>query len=188
MGDGIYDVTVYDFGLGTAKTENVVISSSTAIDYGFWVVNAANCVTNGGKAAVTGVTGVGPYTYLWSDGQTTQLATGLTQGVYTVDVTDFYGCVTEKQVLIGQALPLGVGNITSVNPSCTGNDGTITIDLTGGTAPFFYSANTGTVGYTLSNSFTLTNLPSGSYNLFIRDANFCPLNSSVFLAAQKWNI
>lgn len=185
LDEGIYDVTVYDFGLGTAKTENVVISASTAVDYGFWVVNAANCVTNGGKAAVTGVTGTGPYTYLWSDGQTSQLATGLTQGIYSVQVTDFYGCVTEKQVLIDQAQPLGVGNITSINPSCTGNDGSVTVDLTGGTAPFFYSANTGTVGYTLSNSFTLTNLPSGSYNLFIRDANFCPLNTSVYLVAQN---
>lgn len=185
LDDGIYDVLVYDYGFTTARTENVIISGSTGIDYGFWVVNAANCVTNGGKAAVTGTTGTGPFTYLWSNGQTGQLATGLTQGVLSVLVTDYYGCTTEKQVLIGQALPLGVGLTTATNPSCTGSDGSLTFNLTGGTAPFYYSANTGTVGYTLSNSFTLNNLASGSYVVNIRDANFCELVVGGFLISEN---
>jgi hypothetical protein len=185
LDDGIYDVLVYDYGLTTGRTENVIISGSTGVDYGFWVVNAANCVTNRGKAAVTGTTGTGPFTYLWSDGQTSQVATGLTQGVFSVLVTDYYGCTSEKDVLIGQALPLGVGLITSTNPTCASNDGSLTYNLTGGTAPFYYSANTGTVGYTLSSTFTLNNLVSGSYTISIRDANFCELIVGGFLISDN---
>jgi hypothetical protein len=185
LDDGIYDVLVYDYGFTTARTENVVVSGSTGIDYGFWIVNAANCVTNGGKAAVTGTTGTGPYTYSWSNGQTDQLATGLTQGVYSVLVTDYYGCALEKEVLIEQAQPLGVGLTTVINPSCTGNDGSVTYNLTGGTAPFYYSASTTSVGYTLSNSFTLNNLSSGSYSVTVRDANFCEITLSAFLVADN---
>ena len=184
LDNGIYDVLVYDYGFTTAKTENAVISASTGIDYGFWVVNAANCVTNTGKAAVTGTTGVGPYTYLWSDGQTSQLATGLTQGVYSVQVTDYYGCITEKEVLIGQALPLTVGLTTTVNPTCSVNNGSFTTTLVGGTAPFYYELNNGLNGYTLSNTFTVNNLNAGTYTVSIRDANFCPLDTIVYLVPQ----
>jgi hypothetical protein len=185
LDDGVYDVLIYDYGFTTARTENVIVSGSTGIDYGFWIVNAANCVTNGGKAAVTGTTGTGPFTYQWSNGQTSQMATGLTQGVYSVLVTDYYGCTLEKEVLIGQAQPLGVGLITTVNPSCTGSDGSLTYTLTGGTPPFYYSATTGGVGYTLSDTFTLNNLASGSYSVNVRDANFCQINLSGFLISEN---
>jgi hypothetical protein len=171
----IYHAVVYDYGLATAITENVVISASTNIDYGFWVVDAGTCVINTGKVAVTGVTGTGPYTYLWSDGQTTQLATGLTAGNYSVTVTDFYGCQVTKQATVGIAQPLGVLSITPTEPNCFTSNGSLQITMSGGTGPYFYSANTGQVGYTLSNTFTISSLPAGSYSILVRDANYCPI-------------
>ena len=167
---------MYDYGFSSANTENVIISASTGPDFGLWKVNASNCVINTGKLAVTGLTGNGPFTYLWSDGQTTQVATGLTQGTYTVIVTDYYGCQSSASETVGLAPPLGVGLSNTVNPSCFASDGSISYTLTGRTPPFYYSANTGAQGYTLSNTFTISNLPSGGYNVFVRDANFCPLN------------
>src|SRR5690606_6606748 len=45
--------------------------------------------------------GWGGYTYLWSDGQTTQTATFLSPGAtYTVQVTDSGGCMEVKTVVI----------------------------------------------------------------------------------------
>ena len=170
----IYHAVVYDYGLATAITENVVISASTNISYGLWVVNAGTCVINTGKIAVTGTTGTGPFTYLWSDGQTTQLATGLTAGNYSVTVTDFYGCSVTQSTTVGIADPIGVLSITPTNPSCFASDGALSITMSGGTLPYFYSANTGEVGYTLSNTFTLSSLPSASYTILVRDANYCP--------------
>ena len=81
---GIFDVLVYDSGFASARTQNVIISASTGIDYGFWIINAGTCVIDGGKIAITGITGTGPYTYSWEDSQgnvlsqTSQLITGLT--------------------------------------------------------------------------------------------------------------
>lgn len=54
--------------------------------------------TNNGKATATATGGVGPYTYLWSDGQTTQTARGLSAGTYTVTVTDCSGCPTNGSI------------------------------------------------------------------------------------------
>ena len=37
--------------------------------------------------------GTAPYSFLWSNGQTTQTAIGLSAGSYSCSVTDFNGCV-----------------------------------------------------------------------------------------------
>jgi len=132
--------------------------------------------------AVTGVTGTGPYTYLWSNGETTQLITGLTQGVYSCTVTDINGCELTKSEFVGAADPLGIGLLSASTPSCFASDGSLTYFLTGGTAPFYYSASTAQVGYTLSNTFTLTNLAAGTYQVVVRDANFCETTLSGFLS------
>jgi hypothetical protein len=39
-----------------------------------------------------------PYMFIWSNGQTTQTATGLTPGDYSVSVTDVYGCTADGSV------------------------------------------------------------------------------------------
>jgi hypothetical protein len=45
-----------------------------------------------GSATVTASSGVPPYTYLWSNGDTTATTTGLDAGIYTIRVTDAGGC------------------------------------------------------------------------------------------------
>jgi hypothetical protein len=51
-------------------------------------------------ATAVPVSGTGPFTYLWSNGQTTATATGLVKTTeYTVVVTDSVGCVAEADVI-----------------------------------------------------------------------------------------
>lgn len=182
LSDGIYYATFIDYSNVSANTGNAVIVSSTSPDFGFWKVDTSNCVINQGKLAVTGATGTGPFSYLWSNGETTQLITGLTQGTYSCTITDSLGCSTTKSETVGVADPLGVGLITSVNPSCFSSDGTLTYTLTGGTTPLYYSASTSQVGYTFGDTIILTGLSSGSYFINVRDANFCELNLTGFLS------
>lgn len=170
---GIYYATVFDYGSVTANTENFVIGESVGVDFGFWKVNTSTCVVDKGKLAVTGITGTAPYTFLWNTNETTQIITGLTQGVYSVTVTDALGCSTTKSETIGQAQPLGLGFLTAINPDCFTSNGSLTFTLTGGTVPFYYSASTNEVGYTLSDTFTISNLAGGNYQVSVRDANFC---------------
>ncbi len=186
---GTYYVEVYDYGLSSATTENVVINDSVEVDFGFWKVNTSNCVINTGKISVTGATGTGPFSYLWSNGETTQLITGLTEGTYTCTVTDSLGCQTTKGIVVEAAQPLGVGLITTVNPTCFSSDGSLTYNITGGTRPLYYSASTGQVGYTFGDSFTISNLNGGTYGVDIRDANFCPLNLTTYITpANGFNV
>jgi len=185
LGAGLYYATVFDYGSVSANTPNTVVYSGEGVDFGIWKVNASNCVINTGKLAVTGVTGTGPFTYLWDTNETTQLITGLTVGTYSCTVTDSVGCSKTLSETIGIADPLALQGYSSTNPSCFASDGTLTYTVSGGTVPFYFSANTGQVGYTLGNTFTLDNLSSGNYYLFVRDANFCQLDLSGSLTTQN---
>jgi gliding motility-associated-like protein len=57
------------------------------------------CNQADGTATAHAMGGAGSYTYLWSNGETDSIATGLTQGTYTVTVSD-EGCSTSKSVTV----------------------------------------------------------------------------------------
>lgn len=62
------------------------------------------------------------------------------------------------------------GSYTSVNPTCpTSNDGSITVNLTGGTLPYTAYSLTGTATVTNNNGI-FANLGEGTYNITVADA------------------
>ncbi|MBP9881285.1 MAG: T9SS type A sorting domain-containing protein, partial [Chitinophagales bacterium] len=68
----------------------------------------ANAATiNNGAIDITVSNGTAPYTFLWSNGATTQDISGLSAGTYTVDITDNIGCaitiVAEVENLCSEA-------------------------------------------------------------------------------------
>lgn len=115
--------------------------------------------------------GAPPYTYLWSNGAATATVTGLTSATYTVTITDANLCSIQKTATLTQPPLLQVSSITSTlhngyNVSCNnGNNGNITIAVTGGVTPYRYQWNNG------SFSQNLTNLTAGTYNVIVRDTN-----------------
>ena len=66
-----------------------------------------------GGATVTMAGGNPAFTYLWSNGETTDVATALCVGVNSVDVTDALGCVASATVTITEPAVLTAA-ITSV--------------------------------------------------------------------------
>ncbi|MEL1243642.1 gliding motility-associated C-terminal domain-containing protein [Flavobacterium sp. DGU11] len=76
--------------------------------------------------------------------------------------------VDDFSITVG-ALPF-VGSYASVNPTCpTGNDGSITVNLTGGTLPYTAYSLTGTATQT-NNSGIFNGLGEGTYNVSVSDA------------------
>jgi len=130
-------------------------------------------VDNGdGSATVTASGGQMPYSYEWSDGQTTQTATGLSDGVYTVTVTGDNGCFVTGEVAVGNATTCEVGMlITTGETLVCSDDGTFdvatdeteTIPAAGGFGWTFSDDLGGTGG--LAGGFTLTNATNpATYN------------------------
>lgn len=183
---GSYYVTAQDIGGCTGNSETFIVESSTTLNFGLYTVPNSSCgVGPLGKIYVTGQTGIPPYTYLWNNGETTSYITGLTAGDYSVTVTDAENSVLQKTTTITNVSPVSVVLISSNPPSCLQNNGSVSLLITGGTAPFYYSASTGSFGITYERNYTFSNLGSGPYGFSITDAAFCNYVISTTLATPS---
>ncbi|GBL34520.1 serine-rich adhesin for platelets [Filimonas sp.] len=120
-------------------------------------------------------TGVGPYSYLWSNNATTEDLSGLILGTYTVTVTDASGSTATTSVTITEPAAItGSGAVTSnyngAQLSCaTATDGEITVTASGGTGSLTYSID----GGSYQSSAVFTGLAAGVHTLSVKDANGC---------------
>ena len=173
---GTYYLQVTDLGGCTGQSQSFIIEESNGFDYGLYSIPNSSC--GGipiGKIIVTGQTGLAPYTYLWDNGFTGSTITGLTAGSYSVAVTDAYGCVLTKSAVVENVNPIGFGIFTSTPPTCLQSNGVINLTITGGTAPYYYSASTGYVEVSYSKTFTLSGLSAGDYSFQVTDAGLCTM-------------
>jgi len=182
---GTYYIVADDLGGCTGRTSNFIIDDSGPFDYGLYVVPNSSC--NGlpfGKIIITGLTGVSPYTYLWNNGQTGDTITGLTSGTYTVEVTDSTGCQKTESGTVTDSPPMGLAFFDATPPTCFENNGSLTLNITGGTGPFYYSATTGNFSVSYSQSFTLTGLSAGFYGFQVTDATLCVFQTDTTLGTD----
>ncbi len=174
---GNYTVTVTD-SIGCQDTENVIISGSpSALTVSITgQVNIACFGQTTGSASVSVSGGILPYSYSWNTipVQTTDTASNLPAGNYTVTVTDSIGCSIISSITItGPAAALAANITSQVNVSCNGaNTGSITVEGSGGTPPYQYSIN----GGSLQASGTFSDLFAGIYTVTVTDANNCTVS------------
>jgi gliding motility-associated-like protein len=111
-----------------------------------------------------------PYSFNWSNGESTAMIENLSAGPYAVTITDETACDTILQLEVPTPSPLVV-DTTLAMPSCNGGtDGSITVDIeSGGTPPFIFSWQGGP--FTTDN--VLAGLGVGDYSLVIQDNNGC---------------
>ena len=179
---GTYQIVVQDLGGCTGQSQTIVIQESTPFDFGYYVVPNSACQgTPIGKIYITGQTGYYPYTYLWNNGQTGDTITGLTEGTYSVQVTDYVGCTKSASIVVPKVDPLGFGNFVVSQPGCFQNNGTATLTVTGGTVPYFYSASTGFFKISYSSSVTVTGLTAGAITIAVTDSGFCRISETTEL-------
>jgi len=156
---GDYQVTVTDATGCTASTTVTVEPGPE----GIWLMPSstpASCGACDGTAQPHPMLGAPPYTYQWSDGQTTELATGLCPGEYTVTVTDTQGCANSATVFVGSQGNLIV-NGSGTDAACSSNDGTATANPSGGMAPYTYNWSNG------GNTQTISGLAPGTYTVTV---------------------
>lgn len=92
LGPGTYKVTITD-GKSCTIEESFIIRELLALELRAEVSNPLNCVdANTGVINLVVTGGVQPYTYLWSNGVTTEDLSNLPPDNYTVTVTDANGC------------------------------------------------------------------------------------------------
>ena len=174
VASGTYSISVTDqngcyisqfFSLTNPDPIINTTTSTTVSCFGENNGSAGINTTNGGTA---------PYSYLWSDGQNTNIASGLFAGTYYCTITDINGC--SDYISVDVLEPDEIINTTSsIDASCYDNcDGSISITTNGGTPPYIYTWDDG------QTTQTATGLCAGFYNVTITDANNCStINSAV---------
>ena len=166
---GTYGLTVTDgvncpFDAGTFTVE-----SPAALELSTGSVQQISCPgESDGSIQLTTSGGTAPYDFIWSNGAMTEDLTGLTDGTYTLTVTDSRGCELVQNFTIDNPGEVFVSVSITDATSGTSMDGAISInDMFGGVGPYTYEWNNGASGP------LLTGLAPGNYVVTITDAEMC---------------
>jgi gliding motility-associated-like protein len=142
----------------------------------------ATCGASDGSATVVASGSSGTFSYLWSTTppQTSAHATGLAAGNYFVTVYNGT-CSVIDTANVGTNSDLSASITNIINETCGMSDGSATVSVSGGTAPYAFIWNT-IPSQTLA---TATNLSAGNYTVTLTDVNGCSivLNTSITVGA-----
>ncbi|MBI1226452.1 MAG: HYR domain-containing protein [Bacteroidetes bacterium] len=163
---GNYTVSILDAN-GCDVTGNVSLTAPAAINFNVQQTNVACNGENTGSATVTVTGGTPDYEFDWSNGASGASQNNLAAGNYSVSVTDANDCTASIQVIITQP-PVLAGILTASGESGVGaNDGTASVAVSGGVAPYTYLwSNNATTS-------AITGLAPGNYCVSVTDANGC---------------
>lgn len=162
---GIYDVTVTD-SFGCFNSTTIIIGNINGPTLTSSSLSST-CGNSNGSIDLVPSGGVPPYTYLWSNGATTEDISSLSAGFYNVTVSDQNSCQGFASIAVSDSNLLAVTSVMT-NPSC-GNSGNISLTLNGGTLPYTYLWSNG------STSNSLTNVQAGVYIVTVTEATGCSL-------------
>ncbi|MFN0201323.1 MAG: choice-of-anchor L domain-containing protein [Bacteroidia bacterium] len=173
-GDGIFDSGVFlqQGGFNCPNSQLMAVTPSST---------PSSCSGNTGTASIVVNSGIGPFTYSWSTGQTGVTSiSNLAPGTYTVTVNDQSACTqaVTQSITVGGGGNVSGSILSQGNVSCNGgNNGFVTLNATSGTAPFTYNINGGAFGGTS----TFSNLTAGTYTFQIKDQTGCvfTLNATI---------
>lgn len=179
LAPNLYSVTVTDSNGCTDVCSSavvspcIVITQPDALTINVIGTDASCNNSNTGAANLTVSGGVSPYTYLWSNGATTEDLNNIPAGSYSITVTDANGCKLVGSTTISQPTSL-TSSIIASNVGCNSSaSGAANLTVSGGTAPYSYLWSNGITTEDLSNVL------AGTYNVTITDNKSCVQINSV---------
>ncbi|MBL7713550.1 MAG: gliding motility-associated C-terminal domain-containing protein, partial [Chitinophagaceae bacterium] len=177
---GSYLLNVTDaIGCTGQLSVNVGVNNSNPVVVKLDSVKAVGCKDTASGAVYISVSGgTSPYTYLWSNGATTQDIVGVVKGAYMVQVTDDAGCSDNLSANVGVSTPIVVS--ADVNPvTCNGAaDGSLAVKVSGGSGTYAYKWTDGNLNASRSA------LAAGSYTVTVTDAISGCADTKIFAITQ----
>jgi uncharacterized repeat protein (TIGR01451 family) len=174
-----YTVSGTASGCTSTITATVTVNPVPVVSTSTSNASCGNC--NGFAVATSNAPGI---FYSWTGpngfSATGSTITGLCPGMFTVTGNSM-GCQSMPQnVIVGNSSPVA-GTISSVTPAtCGACDGSATVSVTGGTAPYTYLWSP--AGITTQ---TATNLCQGTYIVQVTDANGCTINVTAVVPSSS---
>jgi len=171
---------------GCYATQNFFVDEPGPLAISNITTSDVSCKGQSNASITTTVTGQGNILYEWtmadgspiitSDGTDGPSISGIPAGSYILTATNSISTVSTGPIIIVEPFsPLAITNIYVTDASCSGSsDGSLQIEVSGGTAPYTYSLNG--IDYQSSNVFS--NLLAGDYTIYIQDNKGCTLSSN----------
>ncbi|MGK0363296.1 MAG: gliding motility-associated-like protein [Saprospiraceae bacterium] len=190
LNDDIYEVTITDMNMCTA-TFFIEVEAIKVLEIAETIVGlGCNGDCDGSIAVIASTSGgaPSPYTFNWIatsgigtpvDTDNTSTISNLCTGIFQVFLTDADNCSVNETYTINEPEVLVVTLFETTNETCAvGNDGTATIEVAGGTYPYFYDWDV--PGQTDSIAVSLS---AGMYTVTVMDANNCSQTFDVSINA-----
>ncbi|TXB63664.1 PKD domain-containing protein, partial [Vicingus serpentipes] len=173
---GNYSITVTDDN-GCIKDTNGVSTEPSILTTS--IVNTINtfCGLSNGSALSTATGGTAPYSFLWSNGDTTALISNVLAGNYYVTITDNNGCSNTDSITLIDVPNPKVTIDASTDVLCFGeNTGTATASASLGIPPYEYMWAPSGI-----NTSSPSNLMAGTHIVTLIDGNGCTSNDTIFI-------
>lgn len=166
LGSDTYDITVTD-GNNCTVTDVYVVTEPSEIEITLDPTHVFCSLTNVGAVDATITGGTTPYSYIWSNGATTEDIAGLMPGTYTLSLTDAGGCTSTATttVLGGTVLSLSADVTDGTCPDST--NGSIDLTVTGGSGSYTYLWSNG------ETTEDISGLVAGEFYVTVTDTNAC---------------
>ena len=176
---GMYNVVVTDENECTAG-ETIELMESAPIDIMISSTNETGAGSMDGTASTDPSGGTAPYSYLWSNGDTTQNIDGLPEGNYSVVVTDDNDCTAMASTTVNGVNCTLETRLESTNVACNGDStGSICVIVDLGTLPFSFLWSDG------STDSCRIDIRAGDYMVTITDADNCSNLMSVTISEPQ---
>lgn len=172
---GSYTINAID-SEGCAGSETYTITEPSALSVNIFKSDITCHGESNGSAQASANGGTAPYTFEWSTGASTSEIVGLTQGDYSVTVTDSNGCSISEEVTVVEPSELTATAVVLNDESCEGSDGSAVVNVMGGTPGYSIAWSNGNDGNQNNG------LSSGSYTVSVTDAVGCEVSSSLEIA------
>jgi len=173
---GIKSVTITDAN-GCTANGSYTINQPAALTISSGIPTDETCdYLDNGTLSLSVTGGTANYTcsldgVSW-DGTTVHEVSNLTAGLKLVTITDAQGCTTSGSYTIGQPSTLRIISLVSQDETCDySNDGTITLNVSGGTAN--YTCSLDGASWDGTSAHVVTGLSAGSSTVTITDAHSC---------------
>ena len=182
--EGTYVVTVTDAN-GCTHTDSITLTDPEPM-----VIQSFPTTYNGYNISCFGQSdglinisvsgGLSPYTFDWSNGQTTEDIDSLSAATYSVLVTDANGCEGDHSVILTQPTDLSLAVVQSLPVSCNGSsNGQVTVLASGGVPSYSYLWSNGDVDPILNNAAI------GTYQVVASDLNGCQDSLTVIVTGPS---
>jgi gliding motility-associated-like protein len=178
----VYNLILTDNnGCQVSSTATITQPDSLIISFSTTDVLCKNDFTGAIDATING--GTTPYLYNWNSGQTTQDISNINAGVYTLNVTDYLGCTTQKTTEIFEPDEVLVVEVVKQDVKCKDDStGVANAVVSGGVSPYQINWSNG------ENTALIDTLQAGMYTVTVTDNHNCVANSGTIINEPSTNI